>query len=151
MMLRGYIQLIKDAYRPKERPKRSSIIGAFLTATGFLVLLWLFVKGYPWILGFTLFSLLPFFVINMVYMVYQGYKSETYLQNNYFQIWKMSKSVSLEKRLECMKFVRELDDPYLERLAARSNRFSEVLLWVWLCVVLVGSLIIGIVILPLVK
>jgi hypothetical protein len=127
------------------------MIGAFLTAAIFLLLLWLFVKGYPWILGLALFSLWPFFVVNILYLAYVGYKSGRYLHNNHFQIWKMGKSVSLDKRLEYMKLVRELDDPYLKTIAARANRFSQVLLWVWLSLVVVGELIIGLVIFPLVK
>jgi hypothetical protein len=144
MRLIGYIRLIRDAYRPIERPKRSSIIGGFLTAVIFLGLLCLFVIGYSWalvILGLGLFSLLPFFVINMVYSLYLGYKSDIYLQKNHFKIWKLGKSPLLKNRLECMNLVRELDDPYLKSVPGRGDRVSQICLWVWLFFVLVCSLI----------
>ena len=143
MSFRDFFQLTKGAFR-FERPKRSSLFWAFITAVVFLFLLWLAIKGYPWILGVGLFLLFPSFIINWIYFLYLVYKNDRYLQNNYFEIWEMGKSRSLTKRLETMKLVRELDDPYLKKNLARGNRFSETCLWIWLSLWLIFLLISGI-------
>jgi hypothetical protein len=143
MRLKEFFLLLRDAY-PFKRPERSSLIHAFIIGVIFLGLLWLASHGYPWILFFTLFSLFPFVIINMAYMLYMGWKSDRYLQKNYFEIWKMGKSVSFIKRLEHMKLANQIDDPHLDEMARRNFLFSKRCFWIWLCLVLVGWLTIGI-------
>ncbi len=145
MRLKAFFELLRDAY-PFKRPKRSSIICAFIIGAIFLILLWLAVKGYPWILFFiffTLFSLFPFAIVNMAYMLYIAWRGDRYLQKNYFEIWKIGKSVSFIKRLESMKLFNQINDPYLDEMTRRNFLFSKRCFWVWLCLVLVGWLIIG--------
>jgi hypothetical protein len=72
------------------------------------------------------------------------YKMDAHLQKNNFQICKMSKSSSPKKGLESMKLARELDDPYLNKIRLRGERFSQILLWIWLSLWFIGLLVVGI-------
>lgn len=139
MRLKEFFLLLRGAY-PFKRSERSSLIRAFIIGAIFLGLLWLAAHGYPWILFFALFSLFPFFIVNIAYMLYMGWKSDQYLQKNYFEIWKMGKSVSFIKRLEYMKQTNQIDDPHLKEMARRNFLFSKRCFWVWLSFVLAGWL-----------
>ena len=107
----------------------------FIVGAIFLFLLWLAIIGYPWFLGCTLFSLVPFVVIQVLYMIYFTWRWERYMQKNHFKIWKKGKSSSLADRVESQKLVKELDDPYIKSLNLKATRFSKICLWIWLVVV----------------
>ncbi len=143
MRLKEFFLLLRDAY-PIKRPERSSVIRAFIIGVIFLGLLWLAANGYPQILFFTLFSLFPFIIVYMAYTLYKSWKVDQYLQKNYFEIWKLGKSVSDIKRLESMKLFHQIDDPHLDEIVRRNFLFSKRCFWVWLCLVLAGWLIVGI-------
>ena len=103
--------------------------------------LWLAIKGYPWFLGCTLFSLFPFAVVQATYILYSGWRSNVYLQKKHYKISKKSTSFSLTDRVEFNKLIKELDDPYLKSLTFKAIRFSKICFWVWL--ILVGLVLIG--------
>jgi len=127
--------------------KYSRIIMTFvIVAVIFIFLLWLAIKGYPWFLGCTLFSLFPFVVIQVLHIIYFTLRWQRYMKKNHFQIWKKGKSTSLADRVESQRLGKELDDPYLNSLNSKVTRFSKILLYVWL--VTVGLVIIGLVLLP---
>ena len=129
-----------------KRGKYFRIIMVFLiVGTIFLFLLWLAVIGYPWFLGCILFSLVPFVVIQAIYMIYFTWRWDRYMQKNHFKIWKKGKSSSLADSVESQRLVKELDDPYLKSLTFKATRFSKICLWVWLFVV--GLVVIGLVLL----
>jgi hypothetical protein len=116
--------------------KYSRIIMIFIIVGAiFLFLLWLAIIGYPWFLGCTLFSLVPFVAIHAIYIIYFSWRWNRYMQKNHFKIWKKGKSYSLADRVESQRLVNELDDSYLKTLNLKATRFSTICLYIWLVVV----------------
>jgi hypothetical protein len=135
----------KDSPQTKWSKYSRIILTFFIVGVIFLFLLWLAIIGYPWFLGCTLFSLFPFVVIQVLYMIYFTWRWERYMQKNHFKIWKKGKSTSLADRVESQRLVKELDDPCLKSLTFKATRFSKICLWLWL--VTVGLIIISLVLL----
>ncbi len=131
-----------------KKDKYLRIIKAFLiVGCAFSILLWLAFKGYPWFLGCAMFSLFPFFVIQMIYFIYSSWRLNVYLQKNHFKIWKKSKSYSFADRVEFQRMFKELNDPFLKSLTLKGTRFSKICFWIWL--ILLGLALAGLALLQL--
>jgi hypothetical protein len=77
-------------------------------------------------------------------VIYWGLKADKYVQKHHFELWKKYKTptYSIKKRLEAIRLMDSLDDPIVDKLVAKGEKYWMFGLLPWLTFfLLVASLL----------
>jgi hypothetical protein len=72
------------------------------------------------------------FVVFALLSAYWGLAVGEHLRKNHYDLWVMTHTFSIKKRLEAQKQIQTIDDPVLQKLRLRHENTGKICLIAWL-------------------